>query len=65
MTSRNDESMVETFKSVYEFLKKHNCSPKLHVLDNKCSKAVQDFVEKEATSNSKFKQCVISLSERA
>ena len=50
MTSRSDESMVETFKSVYEFLKKYNCSPKLHVLDNECSKAVQNFVEKENTN---------------
>ena len=50
MRSRNDESMVETFKSVYKFLQKHNCSPKLHVLNNECSKAVQNFVQNENTS---------------
>ena len=50
MRSRNDESMVDTFKSVYKFLQKHDCSPKLHVLDNECSKAVQNFVQKEDTS---------------
>ena len=44
MRSRNDESMVETFKSGYDFLQKYDCSPKLHVLDNERSKAIQNFV---------------------
>ena len=47
---RIDNCMVKTFQEVYEFLKQQNCAPKLHVLDNKCSKAVQAFIRKEKTS---------------
>ena len=40
MKDRTDDCMVKTFKEVYEFLQEQNCAPKLHVLDNECSKRV-------------------------
>ena len=49
MRSRTDKCMVETFQDVYKFLNKCNFSPKLHVLDNKCSKAVQAYIESNDT----------------
>ena len=39
--------MVTFFKEIYEYLKKRNCKPKLHVMDNKCSKAVQTFIKEQ------------------
>ena len=44
MQSRSDECMVATFKDVYGTLKGIGLHPKLHVLDNECSKAVQEYV---------------------
>ena len=42
--------MVATFKDVYNTLEARGLHPKLHVLDNECSKAVQDYVRSEGTS---------------
>ena len=39
--------MVEVFKNVYEYLRKKNVSPNLHVLDNECSCAIQSFIKRE------------------
>jgi len=50
MQSRADECMVATFKDVYKTLEARGLHPKLHVLDNECSKAVQDYVRYEGTS---------------
>ena len=39
--------MIDTFKDIYEYLKVRNLAPKLHILDNECSKAVQKYVKSE------------------
>ena len=46
---RSDESMVKTFTDIYAHLKTKNLQPKLHVLDNECSKAVQTFIKSNGT----------------
>ena len=49
MKSRESTSMVEAFQNVYEYLKKCGHKPKLNVMDNECSKAVKDYLQKEET----------------
>ena len=49
MKSRSDESMVKAFTDIYAYLKPKNLQPKLHVLDNECSKAVQTFIKSNGT----------------
>ena len=49
MKSRSDESMVKAFTDIYAHLKTKHLQPKLHVLDNKCSKAVQTFIKSNGT----------------
>jgi len=44
MQRQTDECMFATFKDVYEMLEACGLHPKLHVLDNECSKAVHDYV---------------------
>ena len=50
MKSREDASMVEAFTSIYTELKTAGHNPKLHILDNKCSRAVQKFLIKKGTA---------------
>ena len=50
MQSRADKCMVSTFKEMYQTLEACVLHPKLHVLDNECSKAVQDYVRSEGTA---------------
>jgi len=45
--SHADEYMVATFKDVYKMLEACGLHPMLHVLDNECSKAVQEYVRSE------------------
>ena len=47
MATQCDATMIYTFKNIYEYLKARNLAPKLHILDNKCSKAVQKYVKSE------------------
>ena len=47
MKDRTDACMVQTFKEIYEYLDTCRCKPKLHVLDNECSQAVQAYIKKE------------------
>ena len=49
MQSRSDECMIDTFKDVYSFLKTCKHAPKLHVLNNECSKAVENFIRNNDT----------------
>jgi len=49
MKSKSDESMVKAFTDIYAYLKTRNLQPKLHVLYNKCSKAVQTFMKNNGT----------------
>jgi len=41
--------MVTTFKDVYKTLEAHGLYPKLHVLDNECSKVEQEYARSENT----------------
>ena len=50
MKSRSDESMWKAFKDIYAYLKTKNIQPKLHDLDNECSKAVQTFINSNGTN---------------
>ena len=44
MPNRTDDSMVKVFTEVYETLEQRNWKPKIHILDNECSKAVKKFI---------------------
>ena len=48
--SREDTSMVEAFTSIYADLEASGHNPKLHVLDNECSRAVQNFLKMKDTA---------------
>ena len=47
MKNRTDACMIAVFKEIYEYLKERNCKPKLYVMENECSKAVQKFIKKQ------------------
>ena len=47
MKNRTDACMVSVFKDIYEYLKEGECKPKLHVMENECSKAVQVFIKEQ------------------
>ena len=47
MKNRTDACMVAVFKEIYEYLKERNFKPKLHVMENECSKAVQTFIKEQ------------------
>ena len=42
--------MVEVFTSIYSKLEAARHTPQLHVLDNKCSRAVQQFLISQGTA---------------
>ena len=50
MKSRKDTDMVSTLKEVYKELKTKGHQPKLHKLDNKCYKAVKNYIISEQTN---------------
>ena len=45
MKSQEDDSMVEAFNSIYADLEPIGPNPKLHVLNNECSRAVPNFLK--------------------
>ena len=45
MKNRTDACMISVFKDIYEYLKERKCKPKLHVMDNECSKSVQALIK--------------------
>ena len=47
MPSRTDDAMVATFKEIIEELKSCGHKPQLNVMDNECSKAVQQYINSE------------------
>ena len=49
LRNRDDSSMTECFKEIYSYLTARGCKPKLHVLDNECSKAIKNQIQKEKT----------------
>ena len=50
MKSREDASMVEAFTIIYTKLEEAGHNPKIHVLDNEFSRAVQNFLIKKGTA---------------
>ena len=50
MKSREDESMLAAFQEVYTELESKGHKPKLHILDNECSKCIQKFLEGKGTT---------------
>ena len=55
MKSRGDLSMVQAYTSIYANLEKIGHKPKLHVLDNECSHAVQNFPKIKDTARQNVK----------
>ena len=49
MKSRKDEDMIASFQGVYDDIEARGHKPALHVLDNECSKAVQNYIISEDT----------------
>ncbi len=47
MSNRTNASMVLVFKDIYQTSKTWGWQPKLYLLDNKCSKAVQNYICEE------------------
>ena len=64
MKSRKDADMVATFKDIYGKLKVKGHQPKLHVLDNECSKAIKTYVASTQT-NCKSTNKVLGFSDRS
>ena len=50
MKSREDASMLAAFQEVYTELESKGHKPKLHILDNECSKCIQKFLEGKGTT---------------
>ena len=44
MKNRENESMVATYKEIYEYLTSKKFKPKMNITDNECSKAVQAYI---------------------
>ena len=47
MESRTKESIIKSFKSLYNYLTQLNFKPKLNFIDNACSEALQDYIKSE------------------
>ena len=45
MATLCDATTIDTFKDIYEYLKVRNLAPKLHIIDNECSKAAQKYIK--------------------
>ena len=43
----SDESILEAFNEVSKYLTSKNLHPKLHIMDNRCSKAVVKQIKKQ------------------
>ena len=39
--------MIKVFKDIYKYLQTRNLAPKLHVMDNECSKVIKAFILKK------------------
>ena len=45
MKSRSDEEAMRVYAPFYEYLKAHNCAPKLNIMDNEASQVVRWYVQ--------------------
>ena len=48
LKSRTDEAMVDAFRQVISKLEECNSKPKVNVMDNECSRAVEQYIKKSA-----------------
>ena len=46
---RKNKSMIAVYEEVYAKLESHGQRPKLHILDNECSKCIQNYLEGKGT----------------
>ena len=46
--------MLTAFQDIYNYLRDKNFTPKLHVLDNECSKIVKTFIQTEQNKKLQF-----------
>ena len=68
MKNKTTESMLEAFQSVYDYLIKKNFKPKLHVIDNECSKVIKTFIENENNVTLQFVEShkhIVNAAERS
>ena len=49
MESRNKASMEKSFKCIYSYLTIKQFKPKLHIMDNECSKQIKTFIQEQGT----------------
>ena len=49
MKDRENKSMIAAYEEVYAKLEARGQRPTLHILDNECSKCIQNFLEKKGT----------------
>ena len=47
MKSRNDECMVAAYTDIYDYLENRGHKPKLNIMDNEASKAVQNYIKRQ------------------
>ena len=50
MKNRTKEEQLRVFHDVYDYLKHRRFEPCLHIMDNECSKTIQDFIARNKTS---------------
>ena len=68
MKNREKETMVNTFTEIYNFLKRRKLAPKLHVMDNECSKLLMNYIEDNNQTKIQFVEAhnhQINAAERA
>ena len=49
MKNREKGSVIEAFKSIYNYLFERNFKPKLHVMDNEISKDIEQYITDQKT----------------
>ena len=49
MKNREKGSVIEAFKSIYNYLSERNFKPKLHVMDNEISKDIEQYITDQKT----------------
>ena len=49
MKDSKNKSMITAYEEVYAKLEARGQRPKLHILDNKCSKCIQNYLEEKGT----------------
>ena len=47
MKSRSDECMVAAYTDIYDYLENRGHKPKLNIMDNEASKAVQNYIKRQ------------------